>query len=99
LSRQALNVLQPHMQHGVVVGDVDLGALFENLVAGVNDDVAEADGGEVQVNEDLAEHNDLLRQAIVDGAQYANSVNEKQNDAQQQGHVDAQGWLSGELHD
>jgi hypothetical protein len=99
LFRQALNVLQPNMQHGVVVGDVDLDALCANLDAGMNDAVAEEDGGEVQANEDLAEHHDLLGQAIVDGAQHANSVNEQQNDAEHQGDLDAQGWLSGELHD
>jgi hypothetical protein len=33
LSRRAHQVLQPHLQHGVIVGDVDVDALFENLEA------------------------------------------------------------------
>jgi hypothetical protein len=67
LSRRAHQLLQPHMQHGVLVGQVDLDALFENL------EVA-AEGGPGEEDEPLPEGGFQVAQEDMDGAVQENAV-------------------------
>jgi hypothetical protein len=50
LSRRAHQLLQPHMQHGFLMGDVDLDAVFDNIDVDVQDGVEQEDDDPLQVD-------------------------------------------------